>query len=84
VQDSWPTFHRLLFNLYGVIAVNPAKKAQINAGLANAFIDWLIAVPTQEEIAGFGKDRFGQPLFYPDSALYHAAHSGAQQHQSSG
>jgi tungstate transport system substrate-binding protein len=68
----------LLFNPYGVIAVNPGKHAQINAELANAFIDWLISVPAQEEIARFGKEEFGQALFCPDSALYRATHNTAQ------
>ncbi len=60
----------LLFNPYGVIAVNPAKNDRINSGLASAFIDWLISVPVQEKIGQFGKDTFGMPLFYPDSRLY--------------
>jgi tungstate transport system substrate-binding protein len=61
----------ILFNPYGVIAVDPAKNDQINHSLANAFIDWLISVPVQEKIGQFGKDKFGMPLFYPDSRLYH-------------
>jgi tungstate transport system substrate-binding protein len=61
----------ILFNPYGVIAVDPAKNDQINHSLANAFIDWLISVPVQEKIGQFGKDKFGLPLFYPDSRLYH-------------
>lgn len=57
----------ILFNPYGVIAVNPAKSSSINADLANQFIDWLISVPTQEMIASFGAAEFGQGLFVPDS-----------------
>lgn len=57
----------LLFNPYGVIAVNPNKGAHIQAALANAFIDWLVSVPTQTKIAAFGKEEFGQSLFVPDS-----------------
>jgi len=64
----------LLFNPYGVIAVNPAKGPHIKADLANTFIDWLISLPTQEKIAQFGVDNFGAPLFTPDSALWRAAH----------
>jgi tungstate transport system substrate-binding protein len=60
----------LLFNPYGVIAVNPGKNDQINSRLANAFISWLISLPVQEQIAQFGKDTFGMPLFYPDSRFY--------------
>lgn len=57
----------LLFNPYGLIAVNPAKNAEIHGELANQFIDWLISVPVQERIAQFGVAEFGQPLFVPDS-----------------
>ncbi len=57
----------ILFNPYGVIAVNPDKGPHIQNDLANAFIDWLISVPTQELIAGYGVEQFGSPLFTPDS-----------------
>ena len=40
----------ILFNPYGVIAVNPEKGDHIKAELANQFIDWLVSVPTQELI----------------------------------
>ena len=56
-----------LFNHYGVIAVNPDKGDHIKADLADAFIEWLISVPTQEQIQAFGKEDFGQPLFVPES-----------------
>lgn len=62
----------LLFNPYGVIAVNPEKSPQIQAELANQFIDWLISVPTQEKIAAFGVEEFGESLFTPDSAPWQA------------
>jgi tungstate transport system substrate-binding protein len=62
----------ILFNPYGVMAVNPDKNPQINNQLANVFIDWLIAVPTQDKIGEFGVDEFGAPLFRPDSAAWRA------------
>ena len=62
----------ILFNPYGVIAVNPAKNADIKAELANQFIDWLISVPVQEKIGQFGVAEFGQALFTPDSAPWKA------------
>ncbi|MCB0106138.1 MAG: substrate-binding domain-containing protein [Caldilineaceae bacterium] len=62
----------ILFNPYGVMAVNPDKSEQINNDLANQFIDWLISVPTQEKIAQFGVEEFGSPLFVPDSAPWRA------------
>jgi tungstate transport system substrate-binding protein len=64
----------ILFNPYGVIAVNPAKGSHIKADLANTFIDWLISLPTQEKIGQFGVDKFGSPLFTPDSAPWREAH----------
>ncbi|MBM4465533.1 MAG: hypothetical protein FJ014_08285 [Chloroflexi bacterium] len=69
----------ILFNPYGVIAVNPAKSPQINNDLANQFIDWLVSLPTQEKISQFGVAEFGAPLFMPDSALWREAHGGAEQ-----
>lgn len=60
----------ILFNPYGVMAVNPDKNEQINNELANQFIDWLIAVPTQEMISEFGVEEFGSPLFTPDSEAW--------------
>jgi tungstate transport system substrate-binding protein len=64
----------ILFNPYGVIAVNPEKSPEINNDLANRFIDWLISLPTQEMIAEFGVAEFGAPLFTPDSAAWREAH----------
>jgi tungstate transport system substrate-binding protein len=66
----------ILFNPYGVIAVNSDKGAHIKAGLANIFIDWLISVPTQEKISGFGVEEFGSPLFTPDSEPWRGAQAG--------
>jgi tungstate transport system substrate-binding protein len=62
----------VLFNTYGVIAVDPGKSPEINAGLANTFIDWLISVPVQDKISEFGIDQFGAPLFIPDSVQWRA------------
>jgi tungstate transport system substrate-binding protein len=64
----------ILFNPYGVIAINPDKGPHIRADLANTFIDWLISVPTQTKIAQFGVAEFGAPLFTPDSPPWREAH----------
>jgi tungstate transport system substrate-binding protein len=66
----------LLFNPYGVIAINPDKGPHIKHDLANTFIDWLISVPTQEKIAEFGVAEFGSPLFTPDSEPWREARGG--------
>jgi len=67
----------LLFNPYGVLAVNPEKNVNIKGELANQFIDWLISVPVQEKIGTFGVDKFGAPLFVPDSQPWRDAQAAA-------
>lgn len=68
----------ILFNPYGVIAVNPNKGPHIKADLANQFIDWIVSLPVQEKIAQFGMDEFGQSLFIPDSKAWREAHASAE------
>jgi tungstate transport system substrate-binding protein len=63
----------ILFNPYGVIAVNPNKGAHINADLANTFIDWFVSLEIQTKIAEFGAAEFGQSLFIPDSTAWREA-----------
>ncbi len=63
----------ILFNPYGVIAVDPSKSPDIDAELADQLIDWLISVPTQERISEFGVEEFGTPLFTPDSEPWREA-----------
>ena len=60
-----------LLNPYGVIPVNPDKSDAINYDLAVKFVEWLTSVETQQAISEFGVDKFGQPLFYPDSEPWH-------------
>jgi tungstate transport system substrate-binding protein len=58
----------LLFNPYGVIAVNPGKHPdlKINYKGATAFIDFITGAAGQKIIKEFGVAKYGQPLFYPD------------------
>jgi len=63
----------VLFNPYGVIAVDPDKSPEINGELANQLIDWLISMPAQEMISEFGVEEFGMPLFTPDSGPWREA-----------
>ncbi len=56
-----------LFNVYHVLQVNPAKSSRINAEGAARFVEFITSPETQDLIAGFGVDRFGQPLFVPDA-----------------
>ena len=53
----------LLLNPYGVMVV---ASTQYPAG-AQAFIDWITSPSTQELIAVFGVEEFGQPLFFPQA-----------------
>ena len=62
-----------LFNPYGIIAVSPEVHPQVNFGLGMSFINWFTSVPTQKVIGEFGKEKFGQPLFVPDSEEWRAA-----------
>jgi tungstate transport system substrate-binding protein len=64
---------KALLNPYGVLAVNPEKWPNVNYALAMKFVDWLLSPETQKVIGGYGADKFGQPLFYPDSEAYKAS-----------
>lgn len=57
----------ILFNQYGVIAVNPEKNDKINSKGADEFIKWLLSEETQKLISEFGVEKFGQPLFVPNA-----------------
>jgi len=73
-QDMSENKDKALLNPYGVIPVNPAKYPTLKADLAEVFAAWITSLPTQEKIAAFGKAEYGQPLFYPDSEAWRAAH----------
>jgi tungstate transport system substrate-binding protein len=56
-----------LLNVYHVLTVNPKKYPEINLEGAKAFADYITSDEGQEIIAEFGVDKYGQPLFFPDS-----------------
>jgi len=58
---------KLLFNPYGVIAVNPAKYSTIHQNAANAFIEFMTGAKGQKLIADFGKEKYGKSLFVADA-----------------
>ncbi len=62
-----------LLNPYGVIPVNPAKHPNVNIKMAEQFAVWLTSLDTQNFIAHYSVDKFGQSLFHPDSAEWHKA-----------
>ena len=47
--------------------MNPAKWPKVNAAGAKAFADFMVAAETQKTIGGFGVEKFGAPLFFPDA-----------------
>jgi tungstate transport system substrate-binding protein len=56
-----------LLNVYHAYVVNPARHRKVKPGEARAFVEFLASEPAQTLIGGFGKSRFGQPLFVPDA-----------------
>lgn len=64
-----------LLNIYHVMQVNPeyieknnpSAARLINTEGAKAFVEFMISDETQKIIGEFGKEKFGQPLFYPDA-----------------
>lgn len=56
----------ILFNQYGVMAVNPEKHKHVKYQEAMKFINWLISKEGQEAIASF-KDKYGNQLFIPNA-----------------
>lgn len=56
----------VLFNQYGVMAVNPQKHKHVKYKEAMQFINWIISKEGQAAIASF-KDKFGNQLFIPNA-----------------
>jgi tungstate transport system substrate-binding protein len=56
----------VLFNQYGVMAVNPEKHKQVKYKEALVFVDWLISPEGQKAIGDF-KDKHGNQLFTPNA-----------------
>jgi len=54
-----------LLNVYSAIAGNRTKHSHINFDEAITFTEFLTSEEGQEIIANFGKDAYGQGLFYP-------------------
>jgi len=59
--------NKTLLNVYHVITVNPDKWPKVNYEGATAFLNFMTEPSTQEVIGKFGKDKFGQSLFFPDA-----------------
>lgn len=62
-----------LLNHISLIPVNPAKCPKVYHKEALAFVKWLTDPKKgQKIIEDFGKDTYGQPLFFPESDAYNA------------
>jgi tungstate transport system substrate-binding protein len=60
---------KVLLNIYHVMPVNPAKfpNVKVNVEGGNAFARFMVAPDAQKVIGDFGKDKYGQALFFPDA-----------------
>jgi len=58
---------KALLNIYHVMTVNPEKWPKVNAAGGKAFADFMVAPATQQMIANYGVDKYGQALFFPDA-----------------
>ncbi|TVQ34947.1 MAG: tungsten ABC transporter substrate-binding protein [Spirochaetaceae bacterium] len=57
--------HEMLFNPYGIIAVNPGRHPHVKVELARALIDHVTSAEGQALIAGYRVA--GEQLFFPDA-----------------
>lgn len=57
----------VLINYITLIPVNPAKFSQVKHAEAMQFVEWLQGKEAQTIIRDFGKDKYGEPLFFPNS-----------------
>ncbi len=57
----------MLFNQYGVLPIAQDEAHQDKFAAAMAFVDWITSPETQQLIAEFGKEQYGQQLFYPNA-----------------
>jgi tungstate transport system substrate-binding protein len=56
-----------LLNVYHVIEMTTRAGARVQEDGGAAFADWITSPATQQRIGDFGRDRYGQPLFFPDA-----------------
>ncbi len=56
-----------LLNIYHVMEISPEKFSKVNSAGAKAFVEFMVEPGTQKIIGEFGKEKFGQPLFFPDA-----------------
>jgi len=54
----------ILLNVYCAMQINPEKYPDVNSTVAKDWVNFMISDDVQKEIASFGVDQYGQPLFY--------------------
>ena len=64
----------IMLNLIAIIRVNPEKFPSVHKEEALKFADWVVSDEAQMIIRDFGKDKYGQPLFFPNSDQWNAKH----------
>jgi tungstate transport system substrate-binding protein len=57
----------ILLNYITLIPVNPAKFPLVHHAETMQFVEWLQGKDAQLIIRDFGKDKYGEPLFFPNS-----------------
>jgi tungstate transport system substrate-binding protein len=57
----------ILINYITLIPVNPAKFPQVRYTETMQFVNWLQGRDAQMIIRDFGRDKYGEPLFFPNS-----------------
>ena len=65
-----------LLNIYSVMAVYNDKQPAAKIQMENNFINFLISAQTQQDIADYGKDKYGKSLFTPMSVTVPTATAG--------
>jgi tungstate transport system substrate-binding protein len=64
-----------LLNFISLIPVNPKKFKSVNARDTQKFVQWLTAPDKGQKIVrDFGKDKYGSPLFFPNSDAWRKYH----------
>jgi tungstate transport system substrate-binding protein len=58
----------LLVNQYSVITINPERHPHVRREAAQQFADFLVSPEARKAIGEFGKDRYGEALFFVGSA----------------
>lgn len=56
-----------MLNYISVIPVNPEKFTSVKNAEVMKFVDWVTSEEGQKIIRDFGKDKYGEPLFFPNS-----------------